>query len=314
MESRQSWLNTVRQFNAGDMLKHNAKYPMIPQRVIVMGAGGFIGASLISLLSKRDIPHLALTSSKLNLLNDNATKKLADIIKPEDTLVVIAAIAPCKDNQMLLKNISIMASVCAAIEKTPPKHVIYISSDAVYADDTKPLAENSCAEPASVHGIMHLAREVMLKQVCNMRLAILRSTLVYGAGDTHNGYGPNQFYRFAVEGKSITLFGEGEEQRDHVHIEDVIEIISLVITHKSSGVLNVATGVVKSFRDIAQAVATNFNPPIIIETTPRKGLMPHGGYRPFDITACRNAFPNFSYLPLEEGLKRMDYKIVGKAK
>jgi len=288
------------------MLKHNTEYPMIPKRVVVMGAGGFIGASLVRLLSKRNIPLVALTSNMLNLLNDDATNRLIDIIQPEDTLIVIAAIAPCKDNQMLLKNISMIASVCAAIEKSPPKHVVYISSDAVYADDTKPLTENSCAEPSSLHGVMHLAREIALKQVCNMPLSILRPTLVYGAGDTHNGYGPNQFYRLAVGGKSMALFGEGEEQRDHVHIEDVIEIISLVITRKSSGVLNIATGTVTSFREIAQKVAALVKTSTIIKTVPRNGPMPHRGYRPFDINACRKAFPDFRYLPLEEGLKRMD--------
>jgi len=295
------------------MLKHNiANNPVIPQRVVVMGAGGFIGSSLIKLLSKKNFPHVALKSDNMNLLDADASNKLTDILKPEDTLVVISAIAPCKDNQMLLKNIAMMASVCAAIEKAPPAHVIYISSDAVYADDTKPLTENSCAEPSSLHGVMHLAREVMLKQVCNMPLAILRPTLVYGVGDTHNGYGPNQFYRLAVEGKSIALFGEGEEQRDHVHIEDVVEIIGLVITHKSSGILNIATGIVTSFNEIAQMVAAHFNPPTHIKTVPRRGPMPHGGYRPFDISACRSAFPDFSYLPLDEGLKRMNDKIVSE--
>jgi len=277
-----------------------------------MGAGGFIGASLVKLFSKKNIPHVALTSSHLNLLDAESSNKLIDILQPEDTLVVISAIAPCKDNQMLLKNIAMMTAVCAAIEKSPPNHVIYISSDAVYADDTKPLTEKSCAEPSSLHGVMHLTREVMLKQVCTMPLAILRPTLVYGAGDTHNGYGPNQYHRFARERKSITLFGEGEEQRDHVHIEDVTEIISLVITHSSAGVLNVATGTVTSFREIAQMVVSHFNPPTIIKTTPRKGPMPHRGYRPFDITACRNAFPEFSYLSLKEGLKRMNDEIMGR--
>jgi len=293
------------------MLTHNAtRYPGIPTRVIVMGAGGFLGTALVKLLSKKNIPHMALASSNLNLLDAEASNKLIDIIQPEDSLVVISAIAPCKDNQMLLKNISMMASVCAAIEKSPPKHVIYISSDAVYADDEKPLTEISCAEPSSLHGVMHLAREVMLKQVCMMPLAILRPTLVYGAGDTHNGYGPNQFCRFAVEGKSITLFGEGEEQRDHVYIEDVVKIISHVITHKSSGVLNVASGIVTSFREIAQMIASQFNPPIVIKTTPRKGPMPHRGYRPFDIAACRNAFPEFRYLSLKDGLKKMNDEIM----
>ena len=296
------------------MLKHNLEYPVIPPRVVVMGAGGFIGSSLVKFLLKKDILHVALTSSDVNLLDAEAANKLIDIIQPEDTLVVISAIAPCKDNQMLLKNIAMMVPVCEAIEKSPPNHVIYISSDAVYADDTRPLAENSCAEPASLHGVMHLAREVMLKQVCGMPLTVLRPSLIYGAGDTHNGYGPNQFYRLAIEGKSIVLFGEGEEQRDHVHIDDVIEILNLVITHKCSGVLNVATGTTTSFRDIAQMVSAHFNSQIPIKTTPRKGAMPHGGYRPFDIAACENAFPGFSYLPLEDGLKRMNPETIGSVK
>ena len=296
------------------MLKHNVDYPVMPPKVVVMGAGGFIGASLLKLLSDKNIPHVALTSSNINLLNYEAADKLSGVIHPEDTLVVISAIAPCKDNQMLLKNISMMTSVCAAIEKSPPSHVIYISSDAVYADDTKPLDEKSCAEPASIHGAMHLAREVMLKQVCTMPLAVLRPTLIYGAGDTHNGYGPNQFYRLAVKEKNIVLFGEGEEQRDHVHIDDVIEIIGLVITHKSSGVLNIATGTVTSFSEIAQMVAELVKTSTIIKTTPRKGPMPHGGYRPFDIFSCHTAFPDFSYLPLEDGLKRMNPETIGSVK
>lgn len=293
------------------MLIHNAAgNPVAPQRVVVMGAGGFVGTSLIRLLAKKNVSYVALTSSDLNLLDAEASNELAAILRPEDTLVVISAIAPCKDNQMLLKNIAMMTSVCTAIETSPPEHVVYISSDAVYADDTEPLIETSCAEPSSLHGVMHLAREVMLKQECTMPLAILRPTLIYGSGDTHNGYGPNRFCRLAAEGKSITLFGEGEEQRDHVHIEDVAEIVGLVITHKSAGVLNIATGTVTSFRKIAHIVASRFNPPTSINSTPRQGPMPHGGYRSFDISACRKAFPEFSYSSLEEGLKRMDNEMM----
>lgn len=290
------------------MLKHNAEYQVNPPRVVIMGAGGFIGEALSKRLSRKNIPHLALTSNKLNLLASDASEQLTELLKPEDTLVIISAIAPCKDNQMLLKNIGMMFSVCVAIEKSPPKHVIYISSDAVYADKTKPLTEESCAGPSSLHGAMHLTREIMLKHACTMPLAILRPTLIYGVGDTHNGYGPNQFHRLAAEGKTISLFGEGEEQRDHVHIEDVIEIISLVIVHRSAGVLNIATGIVTSFYEIAKMVASQFDLPIMIQTTPRKGPMPHNGYRPFDIAACRKAFPEVNYLPLTEGLKRMGDK------
>jgi len=284
------------------MVKHNTSKKIIPERVVVMGAGGFIGASLVKDLESNKIPFLALTSEKLNLLDSDAAIRLAEILNPEDTLVMVSAIAPCKDNEMLFQNILMMKVVCEAIEKKQPKHVIYISSDAVYSDSPDPLTENSIAQPESLHGIMHLSREVMLKQVYNGPLAILRPSLIYGAEDTHNGYGPNQFLRLAIEGREINLFGEGEEQRDHVYIKDMIDILHLIILYRSEGIMNIATGVVISFKEIAQMVSEYFNPNIIINTSPRVGPMPHNGYRPFDSSLCLKAFSEFCYTPFKDGL------------
>lgn len=287
------------------MLKHLNTKPLVPARVVILGSAGFVAAAAQRRIEALGVPLLAVSRTELDLTREDAGERLAGLLRPDDVLLFVAAKAPVKNNEMLIDNLRMGKAVCEALARTPVNHVVYISSDAVYADSNEPLNENSCAQPGSLHGVMHLAREVMLANAWNGPLCLLRPTLIYGAGDTHNGYGPNQFHRLALEEKSITLFGDGEEQRDHVHIKDVIEIISLVITHKSSGVLNVATGTITSFRDIAQMVAAQFNPPTIVKTAPRKGPMPHGGYRPFDITACRNAFPDFSYLSLEEGLKRM---------
>jgi len=286
------------------MLKHNVSTKTIPKRVVVMGAGGFIGASLVKTLKSSTIPHIALSEENLNLFDSDASDRLADILNSEDTLVVISAIAPCKNNEMLLQNISMMKAVCEAIEKQQPKHLIYLSSDAVYADSPDPLLETSSAEPGSLHGIMHLSREIMLKQVCTVPMAVLRPSLIYGAEDTHNGYGPNQFLRLALSNKEITLFGQGEEQRDHVLVDDVVSLFRLIILHRSEGVLNAATGTVVSFRKVGDMVSEHFNPNIIINTIPRVGPMPHNGYRPFDPSASLTAFPEFSYTTLEVGLKK----------
>ena len=86
-------------------------------------------------------------------------------------------------------------------------------------------------------------------------------------------------------------------------IDDVAELIWRVLAHRSRGVLNVATGEVASFREIAERVAKMAVPPVAVRGTPRSGPMPHGGYRPFDIAACRAAFPDFRYVGLEEGLR-----------
>jgi len=292
------------------MLEHLAIGTQFPARVVVMGAGGFVGSSIKNRIEKDGVPVLALTEQSLDLLDKSASRRLGELLKGDDTLIVVSAIAPCKNNRMLLQNIMMMEAVCSAIEKSTPSQVIYISSDAVYADDPNPLSENSCAEPPTLHGVMHLAREIMLKNSFCASLAILRPSLIYGAADTHNGYGPNQFRRLATEGKDIILFGEGEEQRDHVFIDDVAEIVRLVVIHKSKGVLNVATGNVVSFRDVGEMVASHFNPPPNVKTTPRKGPMPHGGYRPFDITACREAFPEFRYTPLAMGLAKAHHDMM----
>ena len=106
----------------------------------------------------------------------------------------------------------------------PPAHLLYISSDAVYADDANPVTEQSAVAPSTSHGMMHAARELMFRSEVKAPFAALRPTLIYGARDPHGGYGPNRFRRQAAEGGPITLFGEGEEKRDHVAVEDVARL------------------------------------------------------------------------------------------
>ena len=148
---------------------------------------------------------------------------------------------------------------------------------------------------------MHLAREIMFRTEVSGPLATLRPTLVYGALDTHNGYGPNRFRRLAERGEEIVLFGEGEERRDHVFIDDVVELVARVVLMRSRGTLNIATGKVHSFREIANAIIDLSGRDVSMRGSIRIGPMPHGGLRQFDISACRSAFPDFEYKELQEG-------------
>lgn len=292
------------------MLTHINPSPANPERVVILGAGGFVGGATANLLISNAVKTLSLGRKQLDLLSNGAVDQLQKLLRPTDSLVIVSALAPCKNPAMLLDNIRMMTAVCGALEKTPVAHVVYISSDAVYLDSKDLLDETSCAQPDSLHGVMHLAREVMLKSTVSAPLAILRPTLIYGAADPHNGYGPNRFRRLAAEGKEIVLFGDGEERRDHVLIDDVAQVIYRVLRHRSRGVLNVATGQVHSFRSIAEAVVRLSKAPVHIRGTERQGSMPHGGYRAFDASATRAAFPDFEYTPLQEGLLQVQ-RILG---
>jgi len=284
------------------MLEHLNSTPRKPARVVVLGAGGFIAGAIVRSLSSQGIPVLPLGRLELDLLKSGADKQLAKALEPDDTLVFASAKAPCKNLEMLRENALMAEAVCAALKENRVAHLVYISSDAVYKDSPQALNENSCAEPASYHGAMHLVREVALRQEFAGPLAIVRPTLVYGLEDSHNGYGPNRFRRLAASGKEIVLFGEGEERRDHVDVEDLAALVCLIATYKSKGIVNAVSGEVVSFRQLAEFAASEFTPRVAVKGSPRKGPMPHNGYRPFDNRAALAAFPGFRFKSWREGL------------
>ena len=284
------------------MLEHGNVAPQVPNRVVVIGAKGFVGGVLVARLATERIPTLALGRAEVDLLQPGAADTLAALLKPTDSVVAVSAMAPVKNTRMLADNLRMVLAMVEALAKVPVAHLINIGSDAIYADGPLPLTEASPAAPGSLHGAMHLARELAFRAEVKAPQAHLRPTLIYGASDPHNGYGPNRFRRLAAEGKNIALFGEGEERRDHVYIDDVAEIIARVLKRASVGALNIATGEVHSFRDIAEQAAAISGKGSAIRGSPRSGPMPHGGYRPFDIAACRKAFPDFEYTALREGM------------
>jgi nucleoside-diphosphate-sugar epimerase len=286
------------------MLEHLNSRPTPPARVVVAGAAGFVGNAIAARLEHAGVPVLRITRREVDFAAPDAEAKLGTLLKAGDAFVAVAARAPVKNPDMLVENMLIARAMVKAIAKADVAHVVNISSDAVYADSPEPLTERSCAAPGSLHGAMHTAREVMFASEVKAPLAHLRPSLLYGAGDPHNGYGPNRFRRLAEKGEEIVLFGEGEERRDHVFIDDVAELAARVIMMRSRGVLNLATGEVHSFRAIAERVVALSGRTVAIRGTPRSGPMPHNGYRPFDISACRKVFPDFHYTSLEAGLAK----------
>ena len=98
------------------------------------------------------------------------------------------------------------------------------------------------------------------------------------------------------------LFGEGEERRDHVLIDDVADLLVRVLERRSVGTLNIATGQTISFGEIAKLVIASAPHKVAIKSQPRRGPMPHNGYRPFDIAACHKAFPEFEYTSAADGI------------
>ena len=290
------------------MTEYRLPDPQEPNRVVVVGARGFVGSDLTARLQVDGIDVLPISSSDVDLCSPDSIDLLKEQIESDDVVVLVSALTPerGKDIRTLMNNLAMGEHFCGALSQQACAHVVYISSDAVYEDDANPVREDSCCHPSSYHGLMHLTREAMLRETCaaaGIPLFILRPSLLYGARDTHNGYGPNRFMRLAASGEGIKVFGNGEEKRDHVYIGDLSELAHAGIVRRSEGVLNAATGDSRSFHDVASLSIARLESQSQIEPQPRATPITH---RHFDVTEVHKAFPSFSFTSLEVGLEQME--------
>ena len=270
--------------------------------ILIIG-GGYIGGNIFNILRKKGLKVKIFKRNKIDLVKYSSINKLKRIIKNGDRIIFTAAKAPVKNHKMFLKNMHMIKNFYEAIKEKNLSHFLYLSSDAVYSDSTKSLKENSLTLPDSLHGIMHITRELFFKSIFKKNICVARPTLVYGINDPHNGYGPNSFYRLAVKGRDINLFGKGEELRDHVSIKDVSSIISKLCIYKKIGTYNISSGKLISFFEIAKKIKhlKNSNSKIIFNK--RTQPMPHNGYRPISNKKVKKELKYLKFSSIENIFK-----------
>jgi UDP-glucose 4-epimerase len=282
------------------VIAHLNEQPLRPSRVVVLGAGGFLGRHLVGRLHAAGCRVLAISRDDFDFSGNDAPKQMVRRFIGGDTLVFLAAITRERggDIDPLMQNLAIGQAVCEAAASVQLSHLIYVSSDAVYPFTTEEVCEETPGAPEDLYGVMHLAREIMLGQVLHIPLAVLRSTAIYGAGDSHNSYGPNRFIGEAVRSGKISLIGNGEETRDHLYANDAVEILWRVIVRRSTGLLNLASGHPVTFRKLAEMVAV-ICPHTTIESGPRKVPVKH---RYFQMHNLKAALPDVQITDLFTGL------------
>ena len=268
-------------------------------RVVVVGCNGFIGKAVINELNSLGIENIGIAKEEFNLLEDTTSLKLKGVLRENDQIVFTSAIAPSKSAEDVRKSIKMVDVFCNSISELNIKQVILISSDSVYGDKGGLFNELSSCDPNSFHGLAQLSREVILQNSKITNLAILRVCAVYGEGDTHNGYGPNRFINQIKNSETIKVFGEGLNFRDHIHINDVVNLIIRSLKTNFTGTLNIVTGKSYSFHDVAEKCRSIFSPQTKIENTGTEGEII---VKSFDISKINETFPDFTAMNLDAGL------------
>jgi UDP-glucose 4-epimerase len=284
------------------------------RRVVILGAGGFLTPVLRRNLELHGASVVTLGRAVIDLTASDAAPRLADRIGHQDVVVMSAGLTPDKgkDVATLMANLRMAEAAARAIERTRLAQFVYISSDGVYdARFSSLLNETSTCEPADLYSLMHVGRERILAQSCQQAgipFLVVRPCAIYGPGDTHNSYGPNRFLRSALADGKITLFGNGEERRHHVFVDDVAELVRMCISHGSTGVLNAVTGHDVSFGELAEKIIRISGRQVVVEKKPRMSPVTH---RNFDTSALARAFPWFRATSLDDGLEKMLAELSG---
>jgi UDP-glucose 4-epimerase len=142
--------------------------------------------------------------------------------------------------------------------------LLFASSRFVYGSIVaNPVTENHPFNCLSIYGIHKLAGEKYYRfyyDAHGMETVSLRLANPYGPRQQmhHSKYGiVNWFIRLALEGKPLTIFGEGNQQRDYIYNEDLAEAFLCVAqTPGTAGeVYNVGSGQGTPFKEMARLVA-----------------------------------------------------------
>lgn len=283
------------------MLSHKNSEDTASGRLVLLGGSGFVGKAVAASAGRRGFEVCSLGSADIDLTSASAAEKLRALIAPSDIVVMLSVLAPSRgrDTPTMLANLRMAETAVTAFDAATPAHIVYVSSEAVYGTDVARVTADTPAQPTDLYGTMHRMRELMFAERFADRLAVLRPSLIYGAGDPHNSYGPNRFRRQARKDLRIPLFGGGEETRDHVYVADVAEVILRVALRRSCGTEIVAFGQSISFKDVAASVARHFSDAVAIVPSDRKNPITH---RSYDILGLRKAFPDLILHEIERGI------------
>jgi len=247
----------------------------------VTGGAGFIGSHLTRALLTRGI-----SVTVLDNLNTGTLRNL-----PHEARVVVADVIDEAGYQSILKNCDIvfhlaarvairssyefvvedsMVNVCgtAAVLRASQKagsirKIISTSSMAVYADvpDPTPLRETYRTEPVSPYGISKLAAEQLTHsfgKTTGIDTVVLRLFNTYGPGQKYSPYvGVVTIFinKLRSEEQAI-IFGDGEQARDFVHVEDVVSgFLGAMDADVRQETFNIGSGQARSVNSVYETIA-----------------------------------------------------------
>lgn len=227
------------------------------KRVLVTGAGGFIGSAVVKKLELNNYiveEWDRFEGPSLKGIDMNDSERIIEGLNAFRPDIVIHC-AGCADVGNSIKNpdadfignVGITHNLLFAMHKAQldKTRFVFLSSAGVYGNPVSlPITEDMKLNPLSPYAV----HKVMCEDLCcyfmnnyGMDVKIARIFSAYGKGLRKQIFW--DMYNKSVKTGKLEMFGTGNESRDYIHVNDVVQSIYLLAVSDTSDVIfNVANG------------------------------------------------------------------------
>jgi UDP-glucose 4-epimerase len=252
-------------------------------KILVTGGAGFIGSHTVDALvasgagevsvlddlsaGKRSQVNAKVVFYQTDLRDAAAVASVVDRVRPEIIFHLAAQMDvrrsvadPAFDAQV---NLVGFLNLMESARKHGLKRVIFSSTGgAIYGEqDEFPCSEDHPLRPVSPYGVAKEATEAYLffyKVEHGIDYLALRFGNVYGPRqDPHGEAGVVAIFCGRIlDGKPVTIFGDGTQTRDYVYVGDVVRAVVAAAKSSASGIaLNIGTGIETDVNDLYSTLA-----------------------------------------------------------
>lgn len=273
------------------------------RKIIILGGSGFIGSNLVKEMAKLGISVTATyyrNAPKTKYINVEWIRlDLRDVIHTEEILKGYDEVYHCaaitsgagiiKSNPLIHfhDNLLINTNVAKSLIHGAGKKIIFISSSVVYPELSCSVMEGMengvFSDSYKVAGKMKLMSEEIFRLTCDevkdnnsSSVVIIRPSNVYGPGDKFDYQTAKalpSLIRRAIESNDfLEVWGNGDDSRDMIYIDDFISAVMKFTEFKVTGIsiFNIATEENVTITQIAQEILISLGKNIEIKYSPEK--------------------------------------------
>lgn len=297
-------------------------------RFLITGAAGFLGAPLANRLVSDGNSVVGLDdlstgdpnqlSPDVHLVRGdiNDQPKLWSILQDVDCVYHLAARVIIPESVLYPReyntvNVGGTVSLMEAMRDVGVGRVVFISSGTIYGNQkTQPVKESQRLNPHSPYAVSKIAAEYYIRTIgalWGIETVCLR---------VFNAYGPHQrlpltnapvipyCIRQALDNGTIVIHGSGDQSRDYVYIDDVVNamVSAAVIPDINRLIINVGSGTETSVNELIRMVidSTEMQPEIVYNKTHDEGPSRMRA----DISTAKKKLGYTPRVSLEEGLEK----------